>query len=201
MFEISWTPPSPRRGWAGALDRSVGPGATASELMLQFLPAAIAAVAVPVFTADRGLGWTTAQTLVAALLAFDTVGGVLTNATSAAKRWYHREGRTFVQHLGFASVHALQLFLVAWLFRGMDWFFFGVYFLFLMSAATIILVMPRYLQRPVAFLLLLMGLFLARGVTSPTPGMNWFIPLFFLKLLICHLLPEAPFRPQTGSRA
>lgn len=32
-------------------------------------------------------------------------------------------------------------------------------------------------------------------VFAPTPGLEWFIPLLFLKLLISHLLREEPYLP------
>ncbi|MFZ0613588.1 MAG: hypothetical protein WAM73_15220 [Desulfobacterales bacterium] len=55
------------------------------------------------------------------MLAFDIVGGVTTNATSSAKRWYHRSGQTALNHMGFIALHLLHIFLVAWLFRKLDY--------------------------------------------------------------------------------
>ena len=54
---------------------------------------------------------------------------------------------------------------------------------------------PLYLQRPVG-----LGLYAAAVIGSghllqPTPGLDWFLPLFFLKLLVSHLIFETPFRP------
>lgn len=36
--------PAPRSGWQGQLDRFIGPGATPAEIVLQFVPSAIAAI-------------------------------------------------------------------------------------------------------------------------------------------------------------
>ena len=56
-------------------------------------------------------------------------------------------------------------------------------------------VAPLYLQRPLAMLIYLFAM------TVDTyffylPGMEMFVPIFFLKLLICHLLRGAPFLPR-----
>jgi hypothetical protein len=31
---------------------------------------------------------------------------------------------------------------------------------------------------------------------SQTAGLIWFVPVLYLKLIVCHLVPEAPFRPK-----
>jgi len=33
---------------------------------------------------------------------------------------------------------------------------------------------------------------------APIPGLEWFLPIFHLKLLVSHLIKEAPFRPAAG---
>lgn len=68
-------------------------------------------------------------------------------------------------------------------------------YVYLLIAAVVILLPPLYLKRPTALIVyavaLLAGLY-ALGV--PT-GLEWFVPLFFLKLLVAHLLPERAYRP------
>jgi len=119
-MSIRWDYPPPRKGWRGALDRFIGPGATAAEMWLQFLPPLLAAVAAPLYALHQELEWNALQLAFAAWLAFDMTGGILTNATSSAKRWYHREGQGGKELFGFAAAHLVYLFLAAWLFRGMD---------------------------------------------------------------------------------
>jgi hypothetical protein len=34
-------------------------------------------------------------------------------------------------------------------------------------------------------------------LATPTPGLEWVVPFLFLKLLLSHLLKEAPYRPAT----
>jgi hypothetical protein len=198
MTNIDWTPPEPRKGLAGAWDKFVGPGATPAEEWLQLgggLALALALGAL-LLTRRESLGWSALQTGVAALLAFDLIGGIITNATSAAKRWYHRPGQDGLRpHMTFIAVHAVHLLAVAALFRGMDWAFFGVMLGYLLAAAVAILWTPLYLQRPLAFMLYCGAFLLGAYVFPPTPGLEWFVPFFFLKLLVSHLLKEAPYTP------
>jgi hypothetical protein len=192
-MQIEWTPIEPRRGFLGEWDKFVGPGQTRAELWLILIPSLAAGTALAAYARWMGLPWNFWQYLVAVLLAVDLTGGVITNATSAAKRWYHRAGQRWQQHLGFVAVHAAQLFLVAWLFRGMDWPYFLAFYGYLMAASLIIVAVPLYLQRPVALLLVVGAVLLEDYVFPAAPGMEWFVAVFFLKLLVSHLLKEAPY--------
>lgn len=181
----------PRSGRVGYLDRLTGPGATPAELWLQFLPALGALVAAPVYALTLPVQWSGLQLGLMALLGLDLVGGVLTNATVSAKQWYHRPGQGWQQHLGFVALHVIHIFLVAWLFRGGDWGFFGAVAGYLLGAATVIVFSPHRLQRPVALGLFGVVLLCDRYWLAPTPGIEWFLPFFFLKILVSHLLPES----------
>ncbi|MHA1379184.1 MAG: hypothetical protein ACTSRG_12450 [Candidatus Helarchaeota archaeon] len=33
-------------------------------------------------------------------------------------------------------------------------------------------------------------------IFTPTIGLEWFVPVFFCKLLIAHILREEPYRPE-----
>ena len=186
---------SPRSGFDGWVDRLIGPGATPAELLLQLVPSLGAMVSAPVYAATLSVPWTALQLSIISLLALDVVGGVLTNATSSAKRWYHRPGQGWRQHLGFVSLHLLHLWLVALLLRGGDWEFWLITSSYLLGASCLILWSPLYLQRPIAFGLYGLSLIGDRYFLSPTPGLEWFLPLFFLKLLLSHLLRETPYLP------
>ncbi len=195
---IDWHYPEPREGLAGAWDQFIGPGATRAEVLLQLAAAVAAPLALLIYARAVGIGWSPVQTIVALLLAFDLAGGVVTNATSSAKRWYHRAGQGFWQHLLFIAVH-VHPFVVAWLFRDGDWVFAVVLYGYLLAAAVIVLRVPLYLQRPTALILFCGALLLNSYVFPPTPGLEWFVPLFYLKLLVSHLLREEPYRPAGGS--
>ncbi|MEM8556234.1 MAG: hypothetical protein AAGG50_00155 [Bacteroidota bacterium] len=190
---VDWHAPVPRPGLAGGWDRFIGPGATPAEQALAVVPALIAAIVLPVYAAAQGLDWTTAQAVVAGLLAFDIVGGVVTNATSSAKRWYHRAGQGARQHLSFVALHVAQIGLVGWLFRDLDFAYIGVVYGALLAAAVLVLRVPRRLQRSVALLLTVAALPFGLYALAPTPGLEWFVPALFLKLLVSHLTAEEPY--------
>ncbi|WP_299487440.1 hypothetical protein [Acaryochloris sp. IP29b_bin.137] len=185
----------PRPGLRGQLDRFIGPGATTAEMILQFVPAVAAAIAAPAYAVTLPIEWTPLQLGLISVLGFDFIGGVLTNATAAAKRWYHRPSQGWQQHLGFVALHVLHIGLVALLFRGGDGSFFVGVSGYLLGASMLILSCPLYLQRPIALGLYVMALLGERYYFTTTPGLEWFLPLLFLKLLISHLLHETPYRP------
>lgn len=189
------TSPVPRVGWKGQVDRLIGPGATTAELMLQLVPSVVAAIAAPLYASTLLIDWTIWQLGAIAILGFDLVGGVLTNATAAAKRWYHRPGQGWRQHLTFVSVHLVHIGVVALLFRGGDGLFVLSIASYLLLAAGLILVSPLYLQRPIALGLYSLALLGDRYLFVPTPGLEWFLSLFFLKLLVSHLLSETAYQP------
>lgn len=186
---------SPRPGLPGLLDRITGIKATTAELLLQFVPPAIFAIAAPIYAQTLATDWTYLQLGLISLLGFDLVGGVLTNDTSSAKRWFHREGQTWQNHMGFVSIHLVHIFLVALLFRNSDWSFLAIVSGYLMGSAIAILKTPLYLQRPLALGLYGLALLGNLYLFESTPGLEWFLPLFFLKLLVSHLLDETPYQP------
>jgi hypothetical protein len=186
------TYPPPRTGLVGYWDKFIGPGATRAEIWVSLVPALSAAVGVLVYAARAGLGWSITQQCIAALLAFDLTGGVVTNATRSAQRWYHRSGQGLQQHLFFVVLHTMHVFLVAWLFRSMDWIFFGVVTGYLLLSAIVVLITPRYLQRAVALLSTCGAIVLGFYLLPPTFDFEWFIPFLFLKLIVSHLVPETP---------
>ena len=193
---INWNYPRPRPGFGGALDRFFGPGTTRAEAWIQALFSIGAAIAMPAYAAASGFGWSLLQYTVATWLAFDLVGGIITNATSSAKRWYHREGQGFREHFRFIVFHVAYLLLVAWLFRGLDWFYAGVLSAVLLVAALTVLRAPLYLRRPLAFGLVIIAFVLNEYAFSPTDGLQWFVPFLFIKLIASHALREEPYRPQ-----
>lgn len=189
---IHWRHPAPR----GAMDRLVGPGATPAELAIQFIPALLAAVGLPSIALIKGWDWSMLQCVVAGLLVLDLVGGVITNATSAAKRWFHREGQGFDAHMGFVMAHLAQPVIVMLFFDRWNWSFVLGAYGYVVISATIILKTPLYLQRPIASLLTVSGIAMAPYVLPLPPHFEWFLPLYFMKLLLSHLLREEPYRPE-----
>jgi len=193
---IEWEHPQPKNG----LDRFTGPGATRSEIFLQFGGAIAAIVAVVLGWRFGDVSWSGLQVAVAAILALDVVGGIVTNATGAGKRWYHRSGQGKRQHVGFVLLHIVQPVIVFFVFDSVRWTFVAGGFGYLLIAAVIVLVTPLYLQRPVAGALVAVGVTLSLYVFPAPLGMEWFLPLYYVKLLLSHLLREEPYRPEWSAK-
>jgi diacylglycerol kinase len=195
-MRINWDCPQTRPGLLGAIDKFIGPGATRSEIFLQTCIPVVAAVAALWYVNTLTLNWSLLQQCICAVIAIDTVGGIITNATSTAKRWYHRSGQSVKDHLSFILLHFIQLFLVSWLYLSMDWSWVAISGGYLIIAAVIILNTELYLQRPVAMILYAIALVLSLYVFKHPVGLEWFLPLFYTKLLVSHLPQEEPYRPE-----
>ena len=183
--------PEPRKGLAGFWDTFIGPGATRVDNGL-ILGAALGGMAAQIgYALLRPLPWSPLQILVAAVLALDLWGGVIANALPPARRWYHRPGQGPRQLLTFTAVHAFHPAVLVVFFRPGNWAFFAAVYGFLMLAAVIIVFSPQRIQQAVALLLTAIGCALLLAAFTPTPGLEWFIPVFYLKLLAGHLPADA----------
>lgn len=150
--------------------------------------------------------------IVAYLLGIDLIGGVVTNSTSAAKRWYHRTGQGFIEHMTFIAIHGTQIGTVAFMFvddrtkngngntfsfdNVESWKYFGFVYGAVLLSSIIVLSVPLYLQRPTAMTIVACSVPCSMSSMIPkTTGLEWFVPLLFMKLLISHLTIEIPFGP------
>jgi len=192
---ISWTCPEPRQGFVGGFDKFVGPGATTAEIVIGLGGSIVAPVAVVLYAFLNHLGWSLIQYVVIALLASDIVGGLAVDATSTAKRWYHREGQGPRQLLGKVAIHLIHIFLVAWLFRGLDLVYFAVVSGYLAAATFLVFAVPLYLRRASSVLLVCGAILMNLYVFPMTPGLEWFIPMLFIGLVGCFIVREEPYRP------
>jgi len=196
LVQISWTPPEPRAGALGGWDRFVGPGATKAEELLQLiLGGAIAIGGVVLFWLAQGQTASIWQWLFVAVLAFDIGGGIVTNSTSAAKRWYHRPGHGRLQHFGFVAAHLVHIGLMAFLFADAPIAYALALGGMLMISTVLVLFSPLYLQRPMAVGLAMIVIMAGQLPLFDIAGLNWFIPALMLKLILGHALKEAPFQP------
>jgi hypothetical protein len=200
MSRIDWGYPVPRSGMAGTLDQLTGPGPEKSEVVLQFGVALLGAISAGIWYGTRNSGsiWLLALT---AFLAFDITGGVITNATATAKRWFHRPGQSAWLHLRFQMVHLLHIAVVSFLYGETQWTLFLTMSGALLTSAGIVLLTPLYLKRPVGFGLFGALIVILPQLVSVPVGLEWFVPLFYLKLILSHLLPEEPYRPEPKSNS
>jgi hypothetical protein len=129
------------------------------------------------------------QIVVVVLVALDIGGGVVANAAPSAKRWYHRDGQGFRQHIGFIAAHLVHLALVAAVLIANPLTWIGLHYGFLLLAAVLILRAPTDLRLALAVLLWLAGVLIGWYGNPVSSGLEWFLPAFYLKLLVCHLVP------------
>jgi hypothetical protein len=193
--KIDWDLPPLRKGLLGFLDKATGPGPTSAEYLLQLLLPAAATLAAYLYAQAVFPGWPWWKVLFFCALAMDMVGGMITNSTSAAKRWFHREGQTLRNHLTFVAVHVVQISVVVIVFRDVDLAYGASLFGYLIGATVFILISPLYLQRPIALALTALGILLEIHLWGVSSQIPWFTPLLLLKLLVAHLLYEEPYRP------
>jgi len=196
IMKIDWQVPQSREGFNGKMDRLIGPGATRAEKNIQSYVPLIAGVMLIFYAYEAKLNWNLLQYIGAVLLTIDMAGGIITNATSSAKRWYHREGEGVKEHMSFICIHFIQLVLFSWLFLDFNLWWISSVGAYMVLASCFILLTPLYLQRPVAMIFYSMSLLLSLYVFESASGLEWFLPIFYLKLLICHLLKEEPYRPE-----
>ncbi len=192
---IDWGYPEPRKGIMGSWDKLVGPGATRAESGLTVFAAITGIVLVLVYQYVAALGWNILQIGLAALMAFDISGGVIANSTSAAKRWYHQEGKTFKDHFGFVAFHIIYPAIVAIFFLPLDWVYFLIVYGYLLLSAGIILGVDLHIRRPLSMLFFIGAWILNTYILTPIPGLEWVVPLLFLKLIMGHIVKEEPYRP------
>jgi hypothetical protein len=195
-MNIDWTIPELRAGWRGQIDKIIGPGATKAEINLQLYVPLLAVIAIIAFGLFNDYDWTWGQYAVAAFIALDMVGGIATNLTAAAKRWNFREGNDFKQHMIFIAIHIIQLSLVSYFFLDFDLTWVALNYTFLMLACVVILKTPLYLQRAVSGMAFVIALILSMYVFNAPLHLEWFLPLFYYKLLVSHVVREEPYSPE-----
>ena len=120
------------------------------------------------------MDWSPLQFAVAGVLAFDTFGGIITNATSSAKRWYHRPRTPPRRHLAFVAGHVAHLLAAATVFDAYGATFAIVASGFLVAASALPMVTPLYLRRPAGFGLYAASVLLSLYAFVHPPGMEWF---------------------------
>lgn len=191
---IDWHIPPTPPGPAGALRRFLGPGRTRGENIAEAAGQLVGMSLLAAYLAATG-GWSDRSALQLAVLAFmvfDLVGGVLTNATNPAKRWYHRPGHGSRRRLLFVASHLAYLVAVPAVLDAGGWAWFVVNTALLLGSAVLIEALPVELKR-VSAVGLYLGAVLVNLTWLPLPAwLAWFGLLFYLKLLVCFLVPEAP---------
>ncbi|RLV57499.1 hypothetical protein D9V41_02405 [Aeromicrobium phragmitis] len=196
---IDWTPPIGKR------DAIYGAGATRAERGLA-VAAGGAGTALVLAWAWWGeqVPWVWWQWLLAAVIGFDVLGGVVANALNSAKRSHFgpaAPGASFGERLVrrpvlFAAVH-VQPWIVALAFAPALWWWGAVWHLGVLAAVMIVVGAPLYLRRPVAAALVLLAVLGSMMLGAPE-GWSWLPAAMALKLVLAHAVREEPYRPAVG---
>lgn len=188
--------------YEGATDLGVGTGATAGEKFLGYGTGFFAFIFYSALYLFGDLGWELWQYLIAILLAFDVMGGVVANSLNSCKRFYHTPPKPdeswlvrFLKnpHL-FSAIH-IHTILVGALFANFDWFYGLFWYLLLLIGTEVVLLTPLYMQRPVAMLFVLAALLLNIYLIPSVAGFEWLAPALFIKIVYGHVVREEPYRP------
>jgi len=170
-------------------DPLIGPGAAIGELALGWSAAIVAGLAQAVWIVVVAPSWSVLQMIIAVLFAFDIGGGVVVNATSSARNWWHRPGQGLPQHIVFFAAH-LHPFVVAWLWLSFGWLEAGALYLTMVAMAVTVLMSPARLARPLAFGLGAVGIVLGMTVLRMPVGLEWLPALYYVKLVMAHAVRD-----------
>lgn len=192
---IEWEIPPTPPGWRGELQRLLGPGKSKAEGTVELIGGGVCVALLGCLAWRTGAyqDWSPVQAVLITLVALDLVGGVLRNSTNAAKRWYHRPAPGAARaRLVFVSTHILHLAAVAFVILDDAWPWLLANASLLLACTVLIELVPLYVKRPTAMAVYLAALLVNLALFELPAALAWLAPVFFLKLLVCHLVPEAP---------
>jgi hypothetical protein len=192
---IDWT-------YHGKPDFLLGTGATKAEQALGWTASLFGAGLFGYFYWMDTFHWAGWQYLVAGLLAFDVIGGVVANSLNSCKRFYHSSARAdepaytplVKNHLAFTAFH-VHTILVALLYERTNLLYGFFWYALLVAFTVAILKTPLYLRRPLAFLFIALAILLNLYFVTPVAGFEWLVPALYIKILYGHLVREEPYRP------
>ncbi|SEF40965.1 hypothetical protein [Vibrio hangzhouensis] len=182
----------------GKFNFTTGYGATKTESAIANYASFLAPL-ILYFFSWKELDWNVLQITVASILTLDIIGGVLTNSLSSMKRYLYTNNDLDVNWLGklvgskflFPAVH-FQLFAIPLCFD-IAWSYAFFWYGIMMTSIIFIHLIPLYLHRPVALLIVMLSIILAQLTSSPV-GLEWMAPIFIIKLVLSHAVREEPYR-------
>ena len=78
-----------------------------------------------------------------------------------------------------------------------NWFYGLFWYLILQISVLSVTRTPLYLQRPVSMLIIVTALLINDYFVSSPIGLEWLIPILFVKIVYGHTVQEEPYRPET----
>lgn len=196
--KVDWSPPDANG------DAVFGTGATAAEKGLSNVVGLAGAGIIVMVAWLDGVDWNVLHYLVAAIIAFDLVGGVVANGLNAAKRDHFGPpsaaqktvlGRLVRHPILFTALH-IHPMLVGLLFPPYLWWWGPLWYLAILAGTVIVRAVPLYLERPAALGFCALTAMVA--AYSPAPELwGWLPVMLALKLVLAHAVQEEPYRPMT----
>jgi hypothetical protein len=167
----------------------IGPSATTGELAVGWTAAIMAGAAQAAWIVFAAPSWSLVQMVIAVLFALDIGGGVVVNATTSARNWWHRPGQGLPRQLAFFAAH-VHPFIVAWLWASYGWVEAASLYASMLAMACIALKCPARLARPVSLGLGSIGIVLAITVLRMPPGLEWLAALYYVKLVMARAVRD-----------
>ncbi|ADD40126.1 hypothetical protein [Stackebrandtia nassauensis] len=189
---------------ATGLDAIFGDGATRWEKTLPTVTGLAGIAVLAAYAALTGnLDWSWWQYALAAILVFDLVGGVVTNALNSAKRFQHaervavpRRAASLVRnHVLFAAIH-VQPIVIAALFPGVGLWWGVLWYAVTLAGVIVIPLVPLHLRRPAAMTAVALVPVVASVMPHPD-GFGW-LPAILVAKLVLGAVREEPYRPVAG---
>jgi len=187
--------------YEGATDYSAGTGAYPTERMLAMLAALVVPGFVIYLIVSGQVDWNVLQVIVVMLMAIDISGGLVANALNSCKRFYHTPPKPSEGRLGVILKHPVVFSLLhvhpivaGLLLDEWNWLYGVSWYGFFLVAVGMVLFAPLYLRRPLAMLWIMIAVLVNFYVIVPVEGLEWLMPLLFIKIIYGHLVREEPYR-------
>ena len=186
---------------AGKADPFFGSGTTTAEKALVWGGVILFAIAYGywLLTENPQPDWSWWQWVLVMVFVVDLAGGMIANSLNACKRLYHAPRSSesvrrswYLNHQLFAAVHVHSLVLG---FVAHNYVFGVLWYVLLQLAVQSVLRVPLYLQRPVSMLWVMIALVLNQYIVPGITGLEWFVPVLFLKIVYGHAVREEPYAP------
>ena len=207
-IETAALPDEPRQAaridwsYSGAPDPMAGTGATLSEQLVFWIVGIAGAGLMLIIGRGGWVLWNWWQTGLAALIAFDLIGGAAGAALNSSKRFYfstvkpdERGPLKYLKsgyYLPIISVHPLLVYLI----YSTPEMWTGVALYFIVGAVAILVrKAPLYLARPLAVTAVMTAIVVNTYFIPVPPGFEWMLPVLVLKMVLGHAVREEPYRP------
>lgn len=199
---VDWRPPN------GKGDPIFGAGATAAEKALANTVGLLGAATILAAGIVADADWNIVQYVLAAVIAFDVVGGVVANGLNSAKRDHHGPpsatassgfGRLVSFPVVFTALH-IHPIVVGTFYPPHLWWWGPIWYVAILSGTVAVRAAPLYLERPTALGLCALAVLAATYIPAPELW-GWLPVMLMLKLVLAHAVQEEPYRPAQPATA